>query len=360
MDEESSASIDRARQLLLALALKTEDSAAISAAIEASKFVEEGKKLRAEAAKLDEEVKVVKKQSSTDRIVKVAQAITPVGLLLTVMLQAFQIWSTQRSQAEVEETASWRDGLKAYMAANPRSSAASAAFFQSHLNSKSNGAVARQLLLQELPHVSVSRFKDLFSALFPDQSPSEVDEIVAVDRELLVLTSTPGAPERAGLSTYDVTYNISHLTDQLGGRLRARSGVTEALDLRWTQFTDGDWRLTNLRRARLDGTGLYNMNLKGANLCEATADDIFRVDYTAWWEADAIAPALLKLLVAKTNDSERRLLPTIPSPNPGQAKTSATPGTATGTTPSPSPVRWQFSDQQLEAFHSASPKACQQ
>jgi Pentapeptide repeats (8 copies) len=357
MDPDTPVSMDRARQLLLTLAVKSEDCAAIRAAIEAGKLVEEGKKLRAEAEKLEEEVKLVKKQSSTDRFVRVAQAITPVGLLLTVMLQAFQIWSTQRSQADVEETSSWRDGLKAYMTANPQSSAASAAFFQSHLDSKRNGPIARQLLLQELPHASVSRFKNLFSALFPSQSASEIDEIVAADRELYVQSSALAENPNEKQWYWIANDNISYVTDQLGERLRVRTDLARALDLRWTELLDGDLSRTNLRRARLDGAYLYNVNLKGANLCEATVDDKLHVDYTAWWEADAIAPGLLQLLIAKTKDAEHGSLPTTSTPETGPT-TSGIAGTATGATQSP-PAHWQFSAQQLEAFHSASPKACQ-
>src|SRR5262249_49788828 len=156
--------------------------------LEGIKLAEESKKLSAEAEKLGQDAKLSGKQFNVDRWVKVAQAVTPLGLLLTIMLQAFQIWSTQRTQALTEERNAWREGIKVFMSTKDASSSAVQAFFQSTLNSPTFGAISREVLLQQLPHFdSTSHFRKSFAVLFPEEHLSDLDDLVALSRELAIL-----------------------------------------------------------------------------------------------------------------------------------------------------------------------------
>jgi hypothetical protein len=289
---------NEALERLLYLALESKDPVGIRSALEANKFVHEARKLGIEAAKLEEETKVVRQQFNIDRWVKIAQTVTPLGLLLTIMVQAFQIWSTQRAQVENQENTAWMDGLKTYMSANSSSAAAAETFFQSHLQSKKYGPLARQILLEELPHTSsTSQFAALFHVLFDADSPEQLNEIIAVDRELFIVEQV--ARDKGDSQTrYLATDNVTFVTDQLGARLRDRKSG-EPLDLRWTYFDSGEFLNANMTGAKLDGAYFYRVKLGGAQLCQASADDL-SVDNTAWWQAKEIEPALLSLLIKKT------------------------------------------------------------
>lgn len=289
-------------------------TAALKVIRETEKAIAETRKLAAEEKKLAYDLEQAPNRDKSEQRKAFISLLTPIittaVLAATLIAQTYQFTQSEKNKRDAAEDAQWSDGIKALSQSEKLSQPA--VILSPFLKSKRYRDLARQaaqqLLMQTEDYLV---FKDLFKSAFEPIDWNNLPTILEINRSvwsklnaMLVLTwdSKAATNDLTKLTKEDrERYEhfwkvIQFLGTSVAPLLQAPRPQGQSLDLRFASF-EGDWKGANLSRANLAYSGLYRVNLQGANLSEITQFEGSSFYQTAWWEAARISTPLLDYLV---------------------------------------------------------------
>jgi hypothetical protein len=322
--------VERARKLLEELLDKAvrgdgaERAPALDKATEALKSLSEVEKTQAEIKKLTAEEEKIRhdlerasKQERLEGRQRYITLLTPIFttlvLGLTLGLQTYQFFRTERDKQEAAEDAQWSDAVKTVSQSEAGKMSPVALTLNPFLKSRRYADLARRTAFEVLSNTHDQVFTDLFDEAFLPVDWRNLDTVIQIDRTLGTrigpLYHKSWKPDERvndmNLLTDDerqeynyITAALPEISKSIVPLLKGPRPEGQNLDLSSAWFMDCDWSGVNLYGANLVNLDLRRADLDGADLGGITSFGGAQIYYgTAWWDAGRISPEFLDYLI---------------------------------------------------------------
>jgi hypothetical protein len=275
-------------------------------------------KLTAEEQKIRHDIENASKQERLEGRQRYITLLTPVFttlvLGLTLGLQTYQFFRTERDKQEAAEDAQWSEAVKTVSQAEAGKMSPVALTLNPFLKSRRYADRARRTAFEVLSNTHDQVFADIFDEAFLPLDWGNLDTVLQIDRTLgknvgPLYRKSWKPDERVNdiehLLTDDERQEYKYSTDALYeiGKsvtplLKGPRPQGQNLDLSSTWFVDCDWSEVNLYGANLVNFDLRGADLDGADLGGITSFGGAEIYYgTAWWDASRISPDFLDYLI---------------------------------------------------------------
>jgi hypothetical protein len=284
---------------------------------EIEKTQAEIRKLAAEEEKIRHELEHASKQERLEGRQRYITLLTPLFttlvLGLTLGLQTYQFFRTERDKLEAAEDAQWSDALKTVSQAEAGKMSPVALTLNPFLKSRRYADRARRTAFEVLSNTHDQVFADIFDEAFLPLDWENFDTVMQLDRTLgtrigPLYHKSWKLDERVNdmrLLTPDEQHEYEYINDALPEisksvipLLKGPRPQGQSLDLSSTWFVECDWSEVNLYGANLVNFDLRRADLDGADLGGITSFGGAEIYYgTAWWDASRISPDFLDHLI---------------------------------------------------------------
>lgn len=289
-------------------------SGAMRLSVDLEKSQAELRKLALEQSKLQYENDCAKKRERSEQLKEYVSLLAPfvtiMTLAATLIVQGWQFRQSEKDKSAAAEDAQWADAVKTISQTSKLAPGVIA--LNPFLKSAKYRELARDTAVQLLANSSDAiLFTDLFGAAFVPVGWSNLDQVLKLDRALIVrgsplwTKSYDPATDRNDIEkltseekeAYDYTNQaLRKICSEVASVLRAPRPRGTSLDLSAARFYGCDWSGVDLSGGNIESVAIAAVNLKDANLDAITQFEGAYFYADAWWEAKKVSPQLLTYL----------------------------------------------------------------
>jgi len=285
--------------------------------IEIEKHAAEIDKVHSESKKLEWDMSTENRRTRSGERKHLATLLAPllttIVLAGTLVLQTYQAVTSERDkqveqarQRDAAEDIRWADTIK-LLSGEIRGISPGALSLINFFASPRYADLARQTAVNVLLQTKdFQQFKQLFNAAYPNLSWSNLNGVLALDRQLVsrnsevtVKANRPGAiltqDEQAAFSLY--SDSLDYLCAQIAAVLRSPRPPGFQLDMSYVAVGVCDMSQANFSYANLNGFNPTAIILRGADFAGATGYETAAWADNVWWHADKIDKDMLAYLV---------------------------------------------------------------